>query len=230
MLSHEDFFEARNTANESLRQSQDLEERVKQRLGHLPGTEKAHQVVSSAREVSDMLNKLFPEPRDVLDQQQMAQMRKLGEKQQQLMQEAEQLQQQMEQISSELPLFGGEPKQQLLQSRNEMSQGKRAVDENNLPGAARHKRMAADQLAKLRASLEKSGQKNGGNMPLPLGENVAQGEGAGGEMSHEKVEIPRADQNRAAPRFRQELLDAAKQRAPERFEDSVRRYYEELIR
>ena len=44
------------------------------------------------------------------------------------------------------------------------------------------------------------------------------------------VEIPQADKNRADPRFRKDLLEAAKQKAPDRYQEAVRKYYEELIR
>ncbi len=44
------------------------------------------------------------------------------------------------------------------------------------------------------------------------------------------VQIPQSDKNRAAPRFRQEMLEAAKQKAPQNYEDAVRKYYEELIK
>ena len=36
--------------------------------------------------------------------------------------------------------------------------------------------------------------------------------------------------NIAHPKFRNELLEAAKQKPPARYEEAVRRYYEELIR
>ena len=44
------------------------------------------------------------------------------------------------------------------------------------------------------------------------------------------VRIPGADESSAPRAWRQELLDAMKERAPERFRDEVRRYYEELVR
>ena len=44
------------------------------------------------------------------------------------------------------------------------------------------------------------------------------------------VEIPPNDKNRADPRFRKDLLEAAKQKAPDRYQEAVRKYYEELIR
>ena len=54
-------------------------------------------------------------------------------------------------------------------------------------------------------------------------------EGTGQRHSDRKVDIPDADAYRA-PQLRRELLDAMKERAPESYEDAIRRYYEELVR
>ena len=52
----------------------------------------------------------------------------------------------------------------------------------------------------------------------------------GGRQSRDPVRIPGADESAAPRAWRQELLDAMKEKAPERFRDDVRRYYEELVR
>jgi len=52
----------------------------------------------------------------------------------------------------------------------------------------------------------------------------------GGRQRHDPVRIPGADESSAPRAWRQELLDAMKEKAPERFRDEVRRYYEELVR
>ena len=51
-----------------------------------------------------------------------------------------------------------------------------------------------------------------------------------GKQHHDPVRIPGADESNAPREWRQELLDAMKEKAPERFRDEVRRYYEELVR
>jgi hypothetical protein len=78
-------------------------------------------------------------------------------------------------------------------------------------GAAAAERDAADRLAKLRDSMQ----------DRPMGS---------GHQRHEPVRIPGADESSAPRAWRQELLDAMKEKAPERFRDEVRRYYEELVR
>jgi hypothetical protein len=67
---------------------------------------------------------------------------------------------------------------------------------------------------------------------LPLGGGGPGNQSGGGfdDSMHEDVEIPKTARNPAGPRFRQDLLEAAKQKPPAHYEDAVRRYYEELIR
>jgi hypothetical protein len=44
------------------------------------------------------------------------------------------------------------------------------------------------------------------------------------------VRIPDADAYRAPREWRQELMEAMREKAPEKFRDEVRRYYEALVR
>jgi hypothetical protein len=80
-------------------------------------------------------------------------------------------------------------------------------------GAATAERDAADRLSKLRDSMQQDRQMG----------NSRRG-------PDNTVRIPGADESSAPRAWRQELLDAMKERAPERFRDEVRRYYEELVR
>jgi len=69
----------------------------------------------------------------------------------------------------------------------------------------------ADRLAKLRQNL---------------GQKPSQGTRA----SHDPVRIPDADEYKAPREWRQELMEAMREKAPEKFRDEVRRYYEELVK
>src|SRR5262245_22157127 len=79
-------------------------------------------------------------------------------------------------------------------------------------GAAAAERDAADRLAKLRDSMQD--RQMGGST----------------HGRKDPVRIPGADESSAPRAWRQELLDAMKEKAPERFRDEVRRYYEDLVR
>jgi hypothetical protein len=77
--------------------------------------------------------------------------------------------------------------------------------------AATAERDAADRLAKLRDGMQERSM-------------------GGSERHRDPVRIPGADDSRAPRAWRQELLDAMKEKAPERYRDEVRRYYEELVK
>ena len=91
-----------------------------------------------------------------------------------------------------------------------MRQAQEMLRRDESKGAAAAERDAADRLAKLRDSMQER----------PMG---------GSRQPHEPVRIPGADESSAPRAWRQELLDAMKEKAPERFRDEVRRYYEELV-
>ena len=106
------------------------------------------------------------------------------------------------------------------------------LKEGKLSQAARNERMALEQQGQLRKALEQSSKGNKGGLPMPLSSSGPKGKGRknGQGFSKADVELPQIQSPNKNPRFRKELLDAAKQKAPKRYEDAVRKYYEELIK
>ena len=243
LLAHRDFAEARQIAQNTLLNSMGLQNRLAGGADDRAGdssqdafskaAQASRQTAEHTHDVVALLDKLFPEADQVLGGDALNQLQNLAKKEQSLEQQAKELAQKMESMAGELPLFGGESRATLEGARGEMAQAARDISEGELPGGAGHGRRALDQLSKLRESLQKSAKGGGQGLPLPLGgsqSGQSQGNGPGADNSHEEVEIPKVDRNRATPRFRQDLLEAAKQKPPAHFEDAVRRYYEELIR
>ncbi|MEK7706305.1 MAG: DUF4175 family protein [Myxococcota bacterium] len=186
---------------------------------------------AAVERANELLDKLFPDPSEVLSPEQMQKLRSLGGKQRDLRDQAEELGGKMAALAEELPLFGGSPRDSLELAQGEMGQASLAIGDHELSEAVGHERRALDALGGLRKALQQAAKQGGGKggMPLPLALG-GHGGGGRGDMSREEVAIPQADAQRANPAFRQKLIEAAKQRAPERYEDMVRRYYEELIR
>jgi hypothetical protein len=179
-----------------------------------------------------MLDQLFPDPSEVLSPEQVAEMERVGKRQRGLGRRANELGDQMDRLAEQLPLFGGDPRQSLRAAGTEMEGASADLEEGELPGAAGHERRAVDHLARLRQSLERASRGGGRGVPLPLGSGSGRrGRRNGGEAdTRDEVQIPRNDPHRAAPRFRQDLLEAAKQKPPDRYEDAVRWYYDQLLR
>ncbi|MEO1301944.1 MAG: DUF4175 family protein [Myxococcota bacterium] len=191
------------------------------------------EALNKTREINALLDRLFPDPREVMSEAEQQRMERMARKQQQLEQQANELSEQMAQMSQEMPVFGQEPRDAMARAQSEMGKASQQMRDGQLPGAAASKRRALDELEQLQQSLEQAAQQGGGQgMPMPLagGKSRRRGQGAGDGVNRDPVELPGTDKNRANPSFRQELLEAAKQKAPDRYEDATRRYYEELIR
>ncbi len=242
LLEERDYAEARAAGQTAEDNEREMEAMLNDRIPYGGRDTKAAQeqaaksaekALERTREVNAMLDKLFPDPSQIMSPDQMSALQRNQRRQQQLEQQAKQLGQKMDQLSEEVPLFGGDTRGQLENARGEMDKAVGQIQGGRLPGAAAAERRAADQLGKMRESLEKASQGGGGGLPLPLaGSGRGQGRDSGqaGTFEQRDVQIPQNDKNRAAPRFRQELLEAAKQKAPQNYEDAVRKYYEELIK
>jgi len=241
LLQSKDFAEAQNAAQEAEHHAESVQgllEHQKRWSGTRAPPELAaandasERAVRRTRELNDMLDRLFPQPDEVLSKEKLAQMERMKKKQKGLEQQAQELGMKMEQLSEELPLFGGQPRTSLESAEMEMGQAAGDMGEGLLPCAAQHKRRAVEELGKLRKSLEQASKgSQGSGLPLPLGGMGGRRRSGGSTgFDSQPVEIPLADKNRADPRFRKDLLEAAKQKPPDRYQEAVRKYYEELIR
>jgi len=239
LIAHRDFAEAREMSNRALTHA----ETIGKLLEGLPKNDgrgayrearQAHgRALRSVRELVALLDQLFPSPEQVLSPEKMAELRGLANKQGRLRQQADKIGKTMDELAGQLPLFGGDVRSQLSDASGEMGQAASAIHDGSLGDGSDHAKRAADALGQIRQALEQAAKQGGGKgMPLPMNMGTGSGgdSGAGGDMSHEPVEIPRQDAARARPRFRQNLLEAAKQPAPEHYEEAVRKYYEELVR
>jgi hypothetical protein len=115
--------------------------------------------------------------------------------------------------------------------------GKQLGSTPGLEHAQQDLRAAADQMRQAAEHLRQSAAKQAGGAERNAAERLAKLRDAMQERStgsarnpREPVRIPGADESSAPRAWRQELLDAMKEKAPERFRDDVRRYYEELVR
>jgi hypothetical protein len=161
-----------------------------------------------AQDLASDLARLVPRGEEALTPGQREQARGMSERQDSIGERTERLAQELDKgqvpggdmASSELGGVAG----QMRQASKDLRQGA-AVE-----GSGRAQE-AAERLAKLRESL---GQR-------PMGS---------ARSAREPVRIPGADEYRAPREWREELMEAMREQAPEKFRDEVRRYYEELVR
>lgn len=196
----------------------------------------AREALPPARQVREELERLFPDARTILPQGAQARMERLAGEEKELEGRAQRLQQALQEMAQEAPVFPPEAGQSLAEGRGHMRAAADELGRKDPQRGLGREREALDALGRLQKGLEEmakrgSGGGGGGGFPFPFAEAGARpGEGAEGDPSREKVEIPAADASRAPEEFRRDLLEAMKQGTPEAYQGDVKRYYEELVR
>jgi hypothetical protein len=102
--------------------------------------------------------------------------------------------------------------------------------EGELRGAASRMHQAADDLRRDQSKAASTAERDAADRLAKLRDSMQERSMGTGRQRHDPVRIPGADESSAPRAWRQELLDAMKEKAPERFRDEVRRYYEELVK
>jgi hypothetical protein len=163
-----------------------------------------------AQEIADDLEQLLPHPQDTMSAADREQARSQSERQGAIGDRTDETADEAERRLGKMP--GLEKAEgELKSAAGRMRQAAEMLKRSEAKSAATAERDAAERLSKLRDSMQERSM--GGSRP-----------------KHDPVRIPGADESAAPRAWRQELLDAMKERAPERFREEVRRYYEELVK
>ncbi len=176
--------------------------------------EKSAEAVGEARglaqEIADDLDKIVPRPSDTMSPAEREQAKQQAERQGAIGDRTDETADEAARRLGKMP--GLEKAEGELKSASErMRQAADMLKRSESKSAAAAERDAAERLAKLRDSMQERSM-------------------GGSRQRHDPVRIPGADDSAAPRAWRQELLDAMKEKAPERFRDEVRRYYEELVK
>lgn len=198
--------------------------------------ERAAQARPQLEEVRRELEKMLPDPSQMLDRQARQQLQRDSDRQRQLQEGADKLRQLMEEIGKEAPIFSPSHKQRLDDAAGSMRSAGRDLDRQNLRSARGSQMQASRALGDLQQALQemgKGGQGGGAGMPMPLpggaGEEGGQ-EGGRGNRDREEVKIPDGSEFRVPDAHRKDILDAMKEGAPQDWMGEVKRYYEELVK
>lgn len=184
----------------------------------------------TADEVRKALEGIFPPASDVMSPADLRTLSEHAGKQRALEKDARKLAEQLEGIQEMAPVFDAASGGRLNDIGKQMAEAAGALGQRQVPQGAAAQRAAAEGLKSLQQQLRDAQKNRGGRSGLPLPLGSGGGRGSGGPMQQDKVEIPEEDVNAASRRLRQEILDAMKQNAPERYREQVKRYYESLVR
>jgi hypothetical protein len=233
--------ESAQRAEEASRQLSMLAEQQRQldeMFGNPPEVRKqsqelAQRLQKDAKQVGDVsrkLESLFPPPGSQMTQQERQQMQQLAQQQQSLEQKAGTLRQQMQEMEQMAPLFGQEAGEKMDQIGQRMGEAAQRMQGKDASRGYGEQQAALEGLRQFQQQMKESQQGGkGGGLPLPMGMGGRRQEGNGRDP-RDKVEIPDEDAFQAPKEFRKDLLDAMKQGAPEKYQEQVKRYYEELVK
>ncbi|MFL5305689.1 MAG: hypothetical protein ACJ8F1_10760 [Polyangia bacterium] len=222
LLSERDVAEAKSEAERAEssleRAGEHLDEMAEARRARHGATEpdrdKRAEAVGEARglaqEIADDLAKLMPKGSETLTPEQREAARAQAEKQSAIGKRTDEL---AEEAARRLGKMPGMEKaaSDLKGAGTRMREAGESLRRDESKPAATAERDAADRLAKLRDGMQERTM-------------------GSAERHRDPVRIPGADESSAPRAWRQELLDAMKEKAPERYRDEVRRYYEELVK
>lgn len=221
LLAERDLAEARGEAERAEssldRAGEHLEELAEARAGRRGGepepdkrAEGLNEARALAQEIADDLAKILPRPSETLTPQEREAARAQAERQAAIGRRTDDVAAEAARRLGKMPGME-KAESELRGASSRMREAGEMLRREDAKSAAGAERDAADRLAKLRDSMQERTM-------------------GGGRQRRDPVRIPGADESSAPRAWRQELLEAMKEKAPERFRDEVRRYYEELVK
>jgi hypothetical protein len=192
----------------------------------------AEQLEKDARTVEGVnrkLQSLFPPPGSQMGPREKQQLQQLAQQQQTLEQKAQGLRQQMQEMEQMAPLFGQEAGEQMEEIGQRMGEAAQRMEGKDANRGYGEQQAALEGLRQFQQQMKESqrGRGKGRGLPLPMGMGRREGNG---RDPRDKVEIPDEEAYQAPKEFRKDLLDAMKEGTPEKYQDQVKRYYEELVK
>ena len=170
-----------------------------------------------AQDLDDLLDKLNQAP----SAEERRKSDQLGQRQQSLGKELGALDEDLQSLDEQLPGIKEQVGPKLGEAGQEMKSAEEKLGQSKPGEARRHQRAALDRLGEARKQIERR---------MKQSQDSKGRDGVGINDPKRRVEIPEGADDRAKEAFREELLKAMKERAPERFKPAIDRYYEELIR
>ncbi len=182
---------------------------------------RAHKRSRAARRLADEivadLEAIFPSPSSMVGSEGRQAARSQGKLQAELQRKVQQLGARLGKEAPNAPFIGPELLKSLKEAAGQMGQARGTLRGLKLQETRGHQEAAAEALARAQKQAKSA-------------RSPKQSEGGSSRGPRERVKIPDASAFRPPREFRQDILEAMKEKSPAAFQDLVRRYYEELVR
>ena len=222
-----------------------LEKKLQELNGDLYKKEEDFQSVNTLwQEVTALEKKILEELEKagggtggVFSKQEKSELEKLSGRQKDLKSRAEQLRQGLKKLSMKTSAIGPEIIGNMDQGASAMGEAGESLSEADTGKAVESEQSALENLAKSREGLKSAKEGMSGMMQfsgrgMPQAGFMQPGGGMlpGGRMGYMdgKVRIPTAEDYQVPKQFRQDLMDALKEKYPQLYEEMIRKYYRRL--
>lgn len=185
----------------------------------------AREAADRARELRHAIDQAIPNMQDYVDPQGRKEMRENAKRQSEAQRAAERLAESFDRGPDGSPLLP-DASRNLREASEAMARGRRALEKGDPLESARAQEDAARRLTELREELEDNKRSSSSSAG---GQGGSEG-GQGRADNRRRVRIPGAEHHESPMALRRRLLDAMRENPPQGYEDSVKRYYEELLR
>jgi|GEM_PF-4522853 hypothetical protein len=170
-----------------------------------------------AGEIQADIEGVFPSARSILDKAERDKLNSLGRKQRSLRKRGQRLAKEWQKgTKKDATPFAPDLKKKMDETARLMKKATRRLGALNPQQAQGAQQAAADKLAQLRKSMKQS------RMP--------QKGGSGRDRNREPIRIPGSEAFKPPREFRQEIMDAMKEKPPAAYRSQIEKYYQELVR
>lgn len=187
------------------------------RLEGLKGSRgEAKDAQSLAQEIVEILRKAAPAPSKFLTPEEKAELARLQREQEAIREELARLGSELEGIEEKLPGVAEATQELREQAAASMEAAAKALSAGDPREAGAQEEEALKALGSLQREVKQAGRRGGKPQRRP----------------NEKVQIPSAEEHKPPKALREEILQGSREaeKAPAKLRDTVKRYYEELLR
>lgn len=224
--------EAFAMADEATRALEDLSRDLRLSALMFPGREGrtsnaaagAARAAQEANEMREALQSALPDSRDDLTPSERKELRRQAKRQRRAQKSLEKVAEEFETGPDDVPL-SEDAARKLRELSQPMEEAADHLDNSDPVRARPRQRTVADQLQRLRESLEQGQSRQSRSQQGGRGQDAT-----GGRQAIERVDVPGKRSNEEYRRWRRRVQSARRGRAPEGYENAVKEYYERLLR
>lgn len=184
-----------------------------------------------AGDISRTIDGLFPKPGALFSKPEAQEMQGMAGTQDGIAKRLGKVRETLDSLRNAAPMMPDEIAQGLGEAQDGMGASSRNLRVLNPYGARSDQEGVLERLEKARDALEKLASPQNAPFPFASGSQRGGGEsGWGRELARDHVAIPKPSDFSVPREFRQDILDAMKEKPVRGYEDATKRYYEVLVK